>query len=179
MGEEMNDELRRTHGALARITYGLYVVSSFQGDRHNGQLANTVFQTTASPPRVAASLNKANLTHEFVLKSGLYAVSVLEQATPMPFIGVFGFKSGHTCDKCAAIAHKRLGGCPAVTEHALSIFTVRVDRTVDMGTHTLFIGEVTAAETLKDGVPLTYEHYRTVMRGKTQKNATTFFPEAK
>lgn len=161
-------------GAISKISYGLYVVSSRDGDKFNGQIVNSVFQVTAAPPTVAASLNKLNLTHDYVLKSGLYSVSVLEQGTPLTFIGQFGFKSGRTCDKCASAAHKFLGGCPAVTDHALSVFTVKVSKTVDMGTHTLFIGEVAAAETLKDGVPLTYDYYRNVMRGKTQKNATTY-----
>ncbi len=76
-------------------------------------------------------------------------------------------------------AFKTLAGCPAVTENALSIAAVKVAKTVDMDTHTLFIGEVIAAETLKDGVPLAYEHYKTVKHGKTQKNASTFTPDIK
>lgn len=61
-------------GATSKITYGLYIISSFDGERHNGQIVNTVFQATASHPRVAASLNKNNLTHAYVEKNGLYAV---------------------------------------------------------------------------------------------------------
>ncbi len=177
-GENINNA-QEIAAAIAGITYGLYVVSSFDGQRHNGQIVNTVFQTTAAPPRIAASLNKKNLTHAYVEKSGLYSVSVLDQNAPMPFIGIFGFRSGHDSFKCEKVEYKNLGGCPAITEYALSIFTVRVEKSVDMGTHTLFIGEAIAAETLKAGVALTYDYYKTVKRGKTQKNATTYSPEVK
>ena len=178
MNGEEKDQAREITAAVSGITYGLYVVSSFDGKRHNGQLVNTVFQITASPVRIAASLNKNNLTHDYVAKSGLYSVSVLSQDAPMPFIGIFGFRSGHDGFKCEKVPYKLLGGCPAVTEHALAMFTVRVERTVDMGTHTLFIGEAIAGEKLKEGTPLTYDYYKNVKRGKTQKNATTYTPDA-
>lgn len=167
------------YGAISKLSYGLYIVSSFDGEKRNGQVVNTVFQLTASPPRIAASINKANLTHDYVAKSGLYTVSVLDQNAPMPFIGLFGFRSGRDIDKFGKTAHKTLAGCPAVTENALAVMTVKTEQSVDVGTHTLFIGRVIAAETLKDGAPLTYDYYKAVKHGKTQKNATTYQEEAK
>ncbi|OGS56804.1 MAG: hypothetical protein A3J79_08590 [Elusimicrobia bacterium RIFOXYB2_FULL_62_6] len=169
-----HEDFKSICGAISKLSYGLYIVSASDGEKPNGQVVNTVFQLTASPARLAASLNKANLTHAIVEKSGLYSVSVLSQDAPMPFIGLFGFRSGRDLNKFEKTAFKTLGGCPAVTENALSIATVRVEKAVDIGTHTLFIGEVIAAETLKDGTPLTYEYYKAVKHGKTQKNATTF-----
>lgn len=164
--------------ALSLFSYGLYIVSSADGDKPNGQVVNTVFQLTASPPRIAASINKSNLTHDYVVKSGLYTVSVLAQDAPMPFIGLFGFRSGRDMNKFEKAAYKTLAGCPAVTENALAIAAVKVEQAVDVGTHTLFIGQVVAAEPLKDGAPLTYEYYKAVKHGKTQKNATTYQEEA-
>jgi len=175
----MNNCGEETYKALAKLSYGLCIVSSREDDKPNGQVVNTVFQTTACPPRIAVSLSKSNLTHACVTASGLYSVSVLAQDSPMPFIGLFGFRSGRDINKFEKTAFKNLAGCPAVTENVLSIMTVKVEKAVDMDTHTLFIGEVTAAETLKDGVPLTYDHYKTVKHGKTQKNATTFTSDSK
>lgn len=160
--------------AIAGMSYGLYIVSAVNGGRHNGQLVNTVFQTAACPPMVAASINKSNLTHGFIEKCGLFSVSILSQDTPMPFIGLFGFRTGRDLDKFEKVGFKTLAGCPAVTDHALSIFTVKACQSVDMRTHTLFFGEVIAAEILKEGPALTYEYYKSVKKGKTHKNATTF-----
>jgi len=55
--------------ALYNISYGIYIVSSKKEDRINGQIANTVFQTTSEPATIAVCINKKNLTHEFITKS--------------------------------------------------------------------------------------------------------------
>ncbi|MFX1562437.1 MAG: flavin reductase family protein, partial [Promethearchaeota archaeon] len=92
---------------LRLITYGLYVVSSKLGDKMNGQIVNTVFQVTSEPPCIAVSINKQNLTHEYIAKSGLFSVSILDEATPMTFIGLFGFKSGRDVDKLCDIEYQK------------------------------------------------------------------------
>jgi len=163
--------------AIARIAYGVYIVSSADGAKLNGQLVNTVFQTTACPPRVAASINKGNLTHDYIARHGSFSVSVLAQDTPLPFIGLFGFRTGRDLNKFEKAAHKTLAGCPAVTENALAIFTVKAESAVDMGTHTLFLGPVLAAETLREGAALTYDYYKSVKKGRTHKNATTYIAQ--
>ncbi|MCX5786619.1 MAG: flavin reductase family protein [Elusimicrobia bacterium] len=160
--------------ALSKLSYGLYIVSSREGEKFNGQIVNSVFQVTAEPPKVAVSLHKNNLTHSYVEKSRVFSVSVLDQNAPMTCIGLFGFKCGREIDKFAKISHKVSDGCPMVTENALSVFACKVVSSLDIGTHTLFIGEVYDAETLKDGTPLTYDYYRNAKKGKTQKNATTY-----
>ena len=159
---------------LSQLSYGLYIVSSRDGEKLNGQIVNSVFQVTAEPPKVAVSLHKSNLTHSYVEKSRVFSVSVLDQNAPMPFIGLFGFKCGRDVDKFNKISHKVSEGCPVLTENALSVFACKVISGLDIGTHTLFIGEVYDAETLKEGTPLTYNYYRNVKKGKTQKNATTY-----
>ncbi|HON84182.1 MAG TPA: flavin reductase family protein, partial [Caldisericia bacterium] len=84
---------------LFKISYGLYIISSFKDDKFNGQIANTVFQVTSEPPRVAVCINKNNLTHEFIESSKIFTVSILSKETPMTLIGQFGFKSGRDIDK--------------------------------------------------------------------------------
>ncbi|MGD9141914.1 MAG: flavin reductase family protein, partial [bacterium] len=85
--------------AFHMVSYGIYVVSSMKDGRPNGQIANTVFQITPDPPTVAVSINKLNLTWEYIKESGVFTVSVLSTETPMSFIGTFGFKSGRDIDK--------------------------------------------------------------------------------
>ena len=89
----MNDK------ALHKLGYGVYVVTSKKGDQLNGQVANTVFKLATEPLTVAVSINKNNLTHEFIKESRVFAASVLCQDTPLSFIGNFGFKSGRDIDK--------------------------------------------------------------------------------
>jgi ferric-chelate reductase [NAD(P)H] len=164
--------------ALEKISYGLYIVSSFKERKFNGQIANTVFQITSEPPKVAVSINKENLTHDFIESSGCFAVSVLKQDTPFPFIGMFGFKSGRNIDKFTNCSYK-IGktGCPIVLENSIAYMEFKVIDKVDVGTHTIFIGEMQDGEILEEGEPLTYSYYKMVKKGKSPKSAPTYIKE--
>ena len=135
--------------ALHKIGYGLYVVTSVKGEKLNGQIANTVFQITSEPPTIAVSINKSNLTWEFIEESRVFAVSVLCQDTPLDFIGRFGFKSGRDTDKLEGIDYK-MGQtkAPVVIDNAVSYLEVEVINEMDMGTHTVFAGRVVDAGVL-------------------------------
>lgn len=164
--------------ALHRITYGLYIVTSQKGDRFNGQIANTVFQISNAPPTIAVSINKQNLTHEFIKESGIFAVSVLSQEAPLSLVGHFGFKSGREVDKLAGIESKPTpAGLPYVTDSTLAWMEAKLSAEADAGTHTIFIGQLTGAEVLKEGLPLTYAFYQQVKRGTVPKTAPTYTPK--
>jgi len=164
--------------ALYKISYGLYVISSRKEERLNGQIANTLFQVTAEPPAVAVSINKENLTHQFIEKSRIFSASVLCEDTPLNFIGHFGFKSGRDIDKFAEV-HYKIGktGAPIVLDHTLAYLEARVTKEIDAGTHTIFVGKVVEAENLKEGVCMTYAYYHQVKGGETPKAAATYLKE--
>jgi flavin reductase (DIM6/NTAB) family NADH-FMN oxidoreductase RutF/rubredoxin len=166
--------------ALHNISYGLYVVSSRKGDRLNGQIANTVIQVTSEPPTVAVCINKQNLTHEFISESKVFAASMLSRDTPLSFIGHFGFKTGRETDKLKDVNYK-LGetGAPIVVDHSLAYLEARVINQVDVGTHTIFIGELAGADVLREGEPMTYAYYHDVKRGTTPKTAPSYIAEKK
>ncbi len=94
-------------------------MTSKNGDKLNGQIANTVFQITSEPPTVAVSINKKNLTHEYITASKVFTASVLCQSTPLSFIGQLGFKSGRNADKLEGVSY-RVGvtKAPVVTDYA-------------------------------------------------------------
>ncbi|MBN2239663.1 MAG: flavin reductase [Dehalococcoidales bacterium] len=164
--------------ALYKIGYGLYIVSSGNEEKKNGQIANTVFQITSEPPTVAVSINKQNLTNEIIRESGVFTVSVLREDTPLPFIGGFGFKSGRDTDKFDGINYKTGStGAPVVTDNAVAYLEARVKNEVDLGTHTIFIGEVVDGDVLTEEAPMTYAHYHEVKRGTTPKTAPSYIPK--
>jgi flavin reductase (DIM6/NTAB) family NADH-FMN oxidoreductase RutF/rubredoxin len=168
------------HTALHNLSYGLYVISSRKGDRFNGQIANTVFQVMSEPPTIAVCINKQNLTHEFITGSKVFAVSILSQDTPLSFIGHFGFKSGREVDKLKDVNY-RLGEAraPIVLDHSLAYLEARVINQVEVGTHTIFIGELVGADVLKAGEPMTYAYYQQVKRGTTPRTAPSYIEERK
>jgi len=161
--------------AFNTITYGLYVVTAREGDRRNGCIVNTVVQVAGEPCQISVSVSKANLTHDFITQTGQFAVSILEQETPLPFIGIFGFHSGRNYDKFAHAGYRDgLTGCPLLTEHTLAIIEAKVRTAVDCGSHTTFIADVVASEVVRPGTPLTYAYYHEVKGGKTGKNAPSY-----
>ena len=166
--------------ALHKLGYGLYVVTSRKGDRLNGQIANTVFQITSEPPTIAVSINKHNLTWEFIRESRVFAVSVLCQDTPLSFIGHFGFKSGRDMDKLDGINYK-VGKtkAPVVTDNAASYLEAKVTGEMDVGTHTIFVGELVDADVLSEKTCMTYDYYHQVKRGVTPKAAPSYVEEEK
>jgi flavin reductase (DIM6/NTAB) family NADH-FMN oxidoreductase RutF/rubredoxin len=168
------------HNALHKLGYGLYVIGSRKGDRFNGQIANIVFQITSEPPTIAVSINKSNLTHEFIKESKVFTASVLCQDTPLSFIGRFGFKSGRDIDKFEGINY-RIGEtkAPVVIDNAVAYLEAKVTQEVDVGTHTIFIGELVDADVIAEKACMTYDYYHKVKRGTTPKAAPSYVEEKK
>jgi flavin reductase (DIM6/NTAB) family NADH-FMN oxidoreductase RutF/rubredoxin len=164
--------------ALWMCSYGLYVVSSRRGDKLNGQIANTVFQVTAEPPTVVVSINRSNLTHEFISASKVFSTSILSTDAPMPFIGNWGFKSGRDIDKFKGANYKTgTTGAPVVLDYTLAYIEAEVVSTLEVGTHTIFVGKVVDCAVVKEGEPMTYAYYHQVKKGKTPKAAATYQQE--
>ena len=157
------------------LSYGLYIVTSRDADRFNGQIVNTVIQVTSEPPRVAVIINKKNLTHEFIMKSRVFAAMVLDETVKMIFLGPFGFRSGRDVNKFEKVSFK-LGntGAPILTENTLSMIEATVNSHIDLGSHTIFLGDVVNSEVLKSGTPLTYRYYHEHLKGKTPPGAPSF-----
>lgn len=160
--------------SLNEFSYGLYIVTSSDGEMKNGLIVNTAFQVSVEPAKIAVCVCKNSYTHDVILKSNVFAVMPLEQETPLVFIGNFGFRTGRNFDKFAKVSYT-LGKthCPVVAQHTLSCVEAQVEQTVDVGTHTLFIGQVVDGQIFKpQGTPLTYAYYHTVIKGKTPVGAT-------
>ena len=169
--------LQELNQGLQYITYGLYIVTVADGDKKNGMILNTVFQVTAEPPRIAISVNKQSLTYEILRRTNCFAAMPLDTSADLPFIGRFGFRTGRTFDKFANVPFTTgKNGCPIITLHTLSFMEAHVEQTVDVGTHTLFIGQVTDAGVLQpEGKALTYDYYHHVIKGKVPPAATHQF----
>jgi flavin reductase (DIM6/NTAB) family NADH-FMN oxidoreductase RutF/rubredoxin len=166
--------------AIQKLGYGLYVVCSKNEDQFNGQIANTIFQVCSEPPVIAVAINRQNLTHEFIAQSKVFTGSILSQDAPLSFIGNFGFRSGRQVDKFENV-HYKLGQTlvPIVLGHTLAYLEAKVVNQLEVGTHTIFLGEVVEGEVVKEGEPMTYAYYHQVKRGTTPKSAPSYVEEIK
>lgn len=158
------------------LSYGVYVISSLDGSRPTGCIANSVMQITSSPATVALSMNHDNFTNSCISASGKFAVSILSEQSDPSLIGHFGFQSGRTVNKFDTIPYETKDGLPIVTD-TCSYFTCRVIDKMETSTHTVFLGEVVEGDILKTDPAMTYAYYHNVIKGKSPKNAPTYLPE--
>lgn len=161
--------------AFRLVSYGLYIVTSKRGRELNGQIANTVFQVCAEPPMIAVCINKKNYTHKFIEESGVFAISILSKEAPMKLIGQFGFKSGRDIDKFENVNYKAgKTGAPLVTDFTVGFIEAEVMKSMEVGTHTLFVGKVVEASVLGREEPLTYAYYHEIKGGRSPETAPTY-----
>lgn len=154
--------------ALFQVTHGLYILTAKSGDKINGQCIDALMQVTNAPPRIAIGVGHKSLTHDMIAVSGKFCISVLNREDPAcaDIVRRFGFQSGRDVDKFADFEHKQnKQGIPYLPE-AIAVYdcTVLPERTVDLGTHSLFIASVDRAGTGNEGEPLTYNEYRKTLR---------------
>lgn len=159
------------NNALFKIGYGLYVLTARDGERDNGCIVNTVMQITSQSPYLAVcAVNKRNLTHDMIQKSGGFNLSVLTETAPLAVFERFGFHSGRDTDKFADFhAVKRSeNGLLYLTDHANAFLSFRVTGTTDFDTHTLFSTEITQATLLSDEPSVTYDFYQRKIKPKPE-----------
>lgn len=164
--------------ALFDLSYGVYIVTSKDGTRDVGCVANSAMQVTSSPATVAVSVNHDNFTNGAIKKSGRFAVSIMPETASPSLIGTFGFKSSRDTDKFEGLPTLEKDGLRIIPT-AKSYLVCRVIDTLETSTHTVFLGEVEDADVLTDGEVMTYAYYHKVIKGKAPKNAPTYVEETK
>ena len=158
--------------ALFKIGYGLYVVTTNDGNRDNGLIVNTVTQVADQPLRIAVSVNKANYSHDVILSTRKMNVNCLDETAPFSVFENFGFRSGRTEDKFAGLAVRRSeNGLRVLTENVNAFFSLEVENYVDMGSHGLFICTVTEGEVLEDTPSMTYAYYHENVKPNPNKTS--------
>ena len=161
---------------LRNLSYGVYVISTLDGDRPTGCIANSAMQITSSPATIAVSMNHDNYTNSCIEKSGFFAVSILSEKSDPSLIGQFGFQSGKDIDKFASVDHQIKEGVAVVNDSCGYIVCKVIDK-METSTHTVFLGEVIDGDVFDSTPAMTYAYYHNVIKGKSPKNAPTYLPE--
>lgn len=164
--------------AFRSLSYGVYIISTLDGNRPTGCVANSVMQITSSPATIAVSMNHDNYTNSCIAKTGKFAVSILTENSDPGLIGRFGFQSGKDVNKFDGIESVEKEGIQVIPD-ACSYIVCKVIDKMETSTHTVFLGEVIDADVLKSEEPMTYAYYHKVVKGKSPKNAPTYIPEEK
>lgn len=160
--------------ALFKLSYGLFVLTARQDGKDNGCIINTAGQITDTPTQIQITVNKANLTHDMILATGQFNLSVLSQEAVFWVFQHYGFQSGRDTDKFAMIPECRTeNGIRYVEGCSNGVISGKVLSTVDCGTHTLFIAQVTETKVLSESPSMTYQYYFDQVKPKPQPTKKT------
>lgn len=156
--------------AMYKISYGLYVLTAKENGFDNGCIINTAGQVTSTPNRISIAVNKDNKTHDMVHATGIFNISILAEDTDFKTFQHFGFQSGKNVDKFDGyeLKERSENGLYYITKGTNSYISGRVVQEVDLGTHTLFIADVTDASVLSDVPSVTYDYYQKNIKPKPE-----------
>lgn len=158
--------------AFFQLSYGLYVAATKAEQKMNGCIINTVTQVTDNPKQIIAAVNQRNLTCELIQKSGIFSISVLSETAPFSLFQHFGFQSGRELDKFVGIPFSMTEQeLPYLTEHITAYLDCKVTESYHLGTHTMFLAEVTGAEVISDEKAMTYAYYHDAVKPQPEKES--------
>ena len=156
--------------AMFKLSYGLFVLSARENDKDNGCIINTAMQITDDPKQIIIGVNKLNYTHDMIMNTKKFNLSVLDERTSFDTFKNFGFQSGRDVNKFESVPFKRTPNEVAyLTETTNAVISGYVTSTIDMGTHTLFIATVVGAEVLSDENSVTYTYYQNHIKPAPKK----------
>jgi len=157
--------------AIHKFSYGLFVLTAQADGKDNGCIINTAAQLTSSPNRINIAVNKANYTHDMILNTGVFNISVLAEDASFDTFKRFGFASGKDTDKFAGFEQhtaRSANGLTYVTLGTNAFMSAKVVDSYDYGSHTLFVAELTEAQVLRDEPSVTYAYYFAHIKPKPQ-----------
>ena len=154
--------------ALYNITYGLYLLSAQADGRDNACIINTAAQVANDPTRIAISVIQKNLTHDMILATGRFNLSAITTDAPFSLFKHFGMQSGRDVDKFADFDNvaRSENGLYYLTRYASAWLSCKVVDRMDLGSHSLFIAELTDAEVIAKAPACTYGYYQSDIKPK-------------
>ena len=153
--------------AMFKISYGLFVLSAKNTSKQNGCIVNTVMQVTSTPNRIVVAVNKNNFTHDLIAASKEFNISMLSTSVPFEVFKHFGFQSGKDVNKFENFEHKIAGnGIAYLDKNTTAYLSAKVVSITDLGTHSLFLADVTDAVKLSDEDSVTYDYYQKNIKPK-------------
>lgn len=159
------------NGALFKISYGLFVLGTAAEGKTNACMINTAMQVANDPTRISISVINKNYSAELLKKGGVFTVSMLDTTTKFEAIKYFGFQSGYKVDKLKDMPmEKDANGVPYLTWNTCAVLSCKVVEQHDLGSHTVFVGEVVDAKILNNNTPLTYAYYQENIKPKEVVN---------
>jgi flavin reductase (DIM6/NTAB) family NADH-FMN oxidoreductase RutF len=127
-----------------KIPNALCLLGSRSGDEWNGMTQSWVTQVSMEPVLIAVSVDRSAVTHRLIDESRVFTVNLWDAENTRPFVKFSkpATKEGMTLNERPI--REGTTGAP-IFEEAIAYLECEVREALDVGTHTLFLGEVVAA----------------------------------
>lgn len=161
--------------AMYNLTYGLFVLTACADGRDSGCIINTAGQVTSSPNRISITVNKDNYTHDLVMNSGKFNISILSEEADFEIFKHFGFQSGRDVDKFEGYqaCSRSANGLYYITEGTNAYISATVEQSIDLGSHTMFIASVDDMDVLSSVPSASYAYYQSSIKPKPEQKAAS------
>lgn len=156
---------------MQKLSYGLFVLTSNDGNKDNGCIINTGIQLTSNPQKIGIAVNKANYSHDVIMNTKKFNISILNEDADFSLFQRFGFQSGRDVNKFDGFTDYKKGynDLAIITKGANAYISAWVDNVIDLGTHSLFIGAVTDMDILNNIPSATYAYYHQHIKPQPKK----------
>lgn len=146
------DELR---AAMRRWATGVALVTVGNRAAGHGMTVNSFTSISLEPPTILVSLERTTRTHRLALEQGRFAVAILGDDQE-DLSEIFAGRTPDTDDRFKDIDVEHTTSGIPVPQGCLAVLDCVIDRTIDAGTHTLFIALVEHVRISAAGAPLLY-----------------------
>jgi flavin reductase (DIM6/NTAB) family NADH-FMN oxidoreductase RutF len=127
-----------------RIPNALALIGSRAGDERNGMTASWITQVSMEPVLIGVSVDRSAVTHRLIAEGGSFTVNLWSSDDTKVFVKFSKPATDDGASLNGRPVHAATTGAP-VFDEALAWLDCAVRHTIDLGSHTLFIGEVVDA----------------------------------
>jgi flavin reductase (DIM6/NTAB) family NADH-FMN oxidoreductase RutF len=149
-----SEQLRR---AMRTWTTGVAVITAIHDGQQYGMTVNSFTSVSLEPPLIAVTLKQLTHTHELVVKSGEFSITILS-SDQKELADRFAGKIPEIKDRFAGVPTETLGMDAPLLRGGIAYFNCRVMNSYPVGENTFFLAEVTAASGEGNGEPLVYHN---------------------
>ena len=145
MPNPTNEEL---NVATWKIPNALGIIGSSSNNEFNGMTASWITQVSMDPLLIAFGIDNKSITHELMSKSDYFSLNLFSEKYTKVFVKFSKpaeYKEGFLNEEPITLTENNI----PIFDNAIVWFEMRKKETHDLGTHTLYIGEVNDCKTVE------------------------------
>lgn len=151
-----SEQLRQ---AMRTWTSGVTIVTAAHAGERHGMTVSSFTSIALDPPVVIISLQTDSRTHNLIVQSNSFAVTILAQGQE-ELSDLFAGRTPDIADRLAGIETETMvTGAPFI-KGGLAYLDCQVNQTIEVGKNTLFLAEVVAARGDGSGKALVYHNQK-------------------